>query len=509
MPPGLRLAPLICGLLLGACGSSAPGAAIQDQAIPGLHAASSGKVARAVPGDWTRFGFDAQRSGVGPANTGITTSNLGRLRRRRVRLDGTVDSSVIELHAVRVGGRKRDALFMTTTYGRTLAIDAGTGRKLWEYVPPDIHAYQGSAQITTATPVADPDRRFLYAAAPDGLVRKLSVSTGRAVRSALWPARVTFDAGKEKIASALNISGSELIVVTGGYIGDAPAYQGHVVTVDLSSGRILQVWNSLCSNRHHLIHPPASCPASGSAIWARAGAVVEPGSGRLLLATGNGPWNGSTNWGDSVLELTPDASRLLHNWTPTDQAQLNSSDTDVGSTAPAPLPRFRGRRLAVQGGKDGLLHLLNLSRLNGTTGGAGSRLGGESSHTPAPGGGEVFTAPVVWSSGGRTYVFVATMSGTTGYVLGPRRARLNVAWRRSSAGTSPILAGGLLYVFDPLAGKLEVLAPSTGHELASLPADSGHWNSPIAIGGRIVLPVGDSNSHSSSGTLFIYHLPGR
>src|SRR5207302_11029929 len=104
--------------------------------------------------------------------------------------------------------------------------------------------------------------------------------------------------------------------------------------------------------------PPRSCPASDSAIWGRAGAVVEPGSRRILLTTGNAPFDGSTDWGDSVLELAPDASRLLHNWTPSDQARLNSNDTDLGSTSPAVLPTVRGYRLAVQGGKDGMLHLL-------------------------------------------------------------------------------------------------------------------------------------------------------
>ena len=44
--------------------------------------------------------YDAQRSGVGPASTGITAGNVGRLKRRQVRLDGTVDSSAIEVHAV-------------------------------------------------------------------------------------------------------------------------------------------------------------------------------------------------------------------------------------------------------------------------------------------------------------------------------------------------------------------------------------------------------------------------
>ena len=92
---------------------------------------------------------------------------------------------------------------------------------------------------------------------------------------------------------------------------------------------------------------PSTCPASDSAIWGRNAPVLEPGTGRILVATGNGPFNGRTDWGDSVLELTPNASRLLHNWTPRDQAQLNADDGDLGSTSPALLPV--GARLPARG----------------------------------------------------------------------------------------------------------------------------------------------------------------
>jgi hypothetical protein len=460
-----------------------------------------------APADWLRFDFNAERSGVGPAQTGITSGNLGRLRLQKVSVNGTVDSSAIELHGVKVKGRSRDVAIMTTTYGRTLALDATGGGRLWEFTPADIHSYEGSPQITTATPIADPDRRFVYAASPDGRIHKLRVANGHEIRSGRWPTRVTFDATHEKIASALNITGGSVLVTTGGYIGDAPPYQGHVVMISRRTGRITAVWNSLCSNRHALINPPASCHASDSAIWGRAGAVVEPGTGRILVATGNAAFNGSTDWGDSVLELSADGRRLLQNWTPPNQAQLNNSDTDIGSTVPAVLPKFQGLRLAVQGGKDGILRLLNLSRLNGT-GGAGPRFSGELQRIAAPGSDQVFTAPAVWTHGGRPYVFVADGSGTTAYVLSGSTPRLHVAWSSGSAGTSPIVAGGLLYVYDP-GGTLNVFSPATGHKLTSLPAGSGHWNSPIVVGGRVILPVGNSNDHATSGVVDIYHLPGR
>jgi outer membrane protein assembly factor BamB len=420
-----------------------------------------------------------------------------------VRIDGVADSSPIQLHAVSVGGRSCDVVIVTTTYGRTIALDPRTGSKLWEFTPRDIGSYEGSRQVTTASPVADPNRRSVYAASPDGVIHKLAVANGGQV----WASRITFDAGREKIGGALNISGSYVVAVTGGYFGDQPVYQGHVALIDRSSGHVARVWNADCSDRHKLIDPPRSCTAEttfgGSAIWARQGAVVEPGSGRILLATGNGPFDGSTNWGDSVLELSADGSTLLHNWTPTNHRQLNAGDSDVGSTAPALLPGG----LALQGGKQGVLDLLDLARLNGTTGPASSLTGGELQSIAAPGGGQVLTAPAVWSSGGTTYVFVANGSGTAAYRLSG--GRLRIAWQDGSSGTSPVVAGGLLYVYDP-GGTLRVLAPASGRTIATLPAAAGHWSSPIVVGGRVILPVGGSTpDDATSGRVFIYHLPGR
>jgi outer membrane protein assembly factor BamB len=493
--PARALCALLAGsaLMLAGCGMQA--AVTKD--IPAGRGGKHFKTSRAPGADWPTFDYDAARSGVGPARTGIAAGNLGELGVRVVHLGGTVDAAPIELHGIVVRGRRRDVVVVTTTYGRTIAVDPGTGQHLWQFTPGDIRAYAGSAQVTTATPVADPDRRYVYAPSPDGIIHKLSLASGREVRSGHWPARITFDASHEKIASALSISGGWVVVETGGYIGDAPTYQGHVVLIDRGSGAIAHVFNTLCSNRRSLI-APRSCRSSDSAIWAREGAVIEPGSRRILIATGNAPFNGSTDWGDSVLELSADATRLLHNWTPRDQAQLGNSDTDLGSTAPALLPGG----LIAQGGKAGVVSLIDLNRL----GPAGPHTGGELQDISTPGSSEVLTAPVVWSHRGQPYLFVADDSGTTAYVLQGRR--LHVRWQNGTSGTSPVLAGGLLYVFDP-GGTLDVYAPATGRRLASLPASSGHWNSPIVAGGRIILPVGSYHSQSTQGTLLIYHLHGR
>jgi outer membrane protein assembly factor BamB len=440
----------------------------------------AGAVSAADAPLWRRFGYDPQRSNHVTAATGITAANVNRLVRRSIALDGTVDSSPIL-----AGG----LVVVTTSYGKAIALDSASGRVRWRFTPPRYSSWAGDYRITNASPVSD--GRFVWTAAPDGRIYKLVLATGRQVTSSGWPATVTRLPTREKLGTALNLSRGRVIVTTGGFVGDQPPYQGHVVALDARSGRIDGVFNALCSERKAL-QAPGTCAESGAAIWARSGAVVDPATGNLLVATGDGKWDGRRHWGDSVLLLSPDARRLLQAWTPASQAELESGDVDLGSTAPVILPG----RLVLQSGKDAIMRVLDLRHLNGR-GGAGAVTGGEVQTLPTPGGAGLLTAPAV---SGRL-VFVADGSATAGYRLDGRRLRL--IWRVGTAGTSPVVAGGLLYVYDP-GGGLNVYVPETGRLLARLPAGPGHWSSPIVAGGRVYLPEGNANAHATSGVLNIY-----
>jgi hypothetical protein len=433
--------------------------------------------ARSTPtstSDWPLFGYDAARHNSSPS-TAITAQNIGKLTRLRVALDGTVDSSPIF-----VGGK----LVVTTTYGRTEALDPDTGKVLWRFTPPAYSRLAGSAQITNASPAASSDRRAVYAAASDGRIRKLRLSDGKV----LWTTAITRDPGREKITSSLNVSRGLVIATTGGYFGDAPPYQGHVVTMAEGTGRIAHVWNSLCSDRHAVI-VPRTCGSSDSAIWSRNGAAVDPANGTLVVATGNGPWNGSTDWGDSTLVLSPDAARVLRHWTPTNQKELESSDADLGSTSPGLLDGG----LAVQGGKDGKVRLLQLHRLPGVN----TRVGGELQTISTPGGSGLFSVPAIWKG---KWVFLSTEGGTAAWLL--RGGRLQAVWSNGNGGTSPVLAGNLLYVAGN--GSVNVYVPTTGKQVATLPSGPVHWQSPIVANGHVVMPEGNANEHATTGVLNIY-----
>ena len=108
----------------------------------------------------------------------------------------------------------------------------------------------------------------------------------------------------------------------------------------------------------------------------------------------------------------------------------------------------------------------------------------------------MFSAPAVWKG---AWVFVATSGGTAAWTLDG--GRLHEAWSNDVAGTSPVVAGGLLYV--QWSGDIHVYAPRTGAVIGDLPIGDAHWQSPIVVDGRIAAE-GDANSHATSGVLDIY-----
>lgn len=497
---------LICGLLLSACATST--AADQHQAktssvwTPGTAGSSTTSTANAtgdVPsGDWLRFGFDPARSGVNPYEQTLTARTVGSLHRLwHVHLPATADSSPVYLHNLHfTDGTTHSVLYLTTLDGRLLAIDAANGSLLWQRQPT-------GQRITNSSPVASADGKYVYSYGRDGYVHRYDATTGDEATGNGWPVQITRMPGSEKESSALNITTQRLYTTTSGYIGDAPPYQGHVVTAPLIPGpnNSTHVFNSLCADLSHLL-VAADCRSEQSGIWARGGAVIDPVTGDIFVTTGNGPYTGDKgghDWGDSVLELSPDGSTLLDAYTPTDQATLNANDTDLGGDAVGIVPTIPNGKLpylAVQGGKDGILRLLNRQNLSGE-GGPG-HMGGEVQRVSLQGCG-TFTQPLVWQHAGTIWVIVAGACGTDAFTLQTTSkgvTSLHRAWTNKVTTSSPVVAGGVLYAASN--GKVQALNPTTGHVLwSSTQASAGgtigtiHWESPIVVGGVLYIPDQD------------------
>lgn len=460
----------------------------------GIAVAFTVNAAQQSANDWPEFGSDVQSTSAPTFNTGVTAANVASMTRHQVTLDGIVDASAIYLHGVTVKGATHNVFFVTTTYGKTIAIDADQGKILWEFTPQKFDSWNNTRQITNSTPAADPDRQSIYAAAPDGTVQKLAISDGHA----LWTTPVTLLPSREKMDSPLKIFRGHVIAVTGGYIGDRPPYQGHVAVLDAQSGKLLHVWNSLCSDRSGLIEP-SSCSGQRSAIWGRSGAIIDPNTGNIFIATGNGTYDGKTNWGDATIELNPDATQMLGNYTPENNAELDQRDLDVGSTSPIII----GDQVLAQGGKDDLIRLLSVKQMAGTS----PHAGGELQSVPTPSGAKMFTSGAVWKHNGQTWLIVADGGGTEAWNF--TGSKLVQVWKNSNGGTSPVVANSLVYVYNPQGG-LRVYDGEKGAQIANLECGSGHWNSPIVVDGKIALPEGNANRPSPNGVFDIWTLsPGR
>ncbi len=184
---------------------------------------------------------------------------------------------------------------------------------------------------------------------------------------------------------------------------------------------------------------------------------------------------------------------MLGNYTPADNAALNGADLDLGSTSPA----FIAPGVLAQGGKDGLIRLLSVSAISGSTAHTGSEL----QNVPTPSKSVLLTAIAVWPYLQQTWLFAADSGATAAWTYS--NGALTAVWNHATGGTSPVIAFGLLYVYNP-GGGLGIYNPTSGAQIANLTCGSGHWNSPIVADGRIALPEGNANQHAATGVLDIW-----
>lgn len=396
----------------------------------------------ASPYNWLQFNDDATHSGAhsgtNALETTLTAANVGGLTQVfRVPIATNIDGALAYLHGATVGSTSRDLLFGNEKDGLVVVFDANSGALLYStrFVTPNTCFHDGNQPChTTSTPAIDPNLQYVYVYGLDGYVHKIHIGDWAEVRGGGWPELATRKPQDEKGSSALSLARTNggqtyLYVSSGGYPGDSGDYQGHVTAINLADGS-QRVFNALCSNTLSAGAPPhidyrnttppgaSSCGHNQSAVWGRPGVVHDPDTDKIYFSTGNGECvPTSFSWGDSVLALKPDGSGEVANGQPDGNpidsytapsgpagvdgtcANLQSRDADLGSTSPAILPVAAGLNseyghVAVQGGKDSKLRLLNLDNLSNQAG--PGHFGGEFSMIGVPQGGEVLSAPAVW-----------------------------------------------------------------------------------------------------------------
>jgi hypothetical protein len=94
-------------------------------------------------------------------------------------------------------------------------------------------------------------------------------------------------------------------------------------------------------------------------VWGSGGGPAADEQGNIYVATGNGPWDGQSAWGDSVLRLNT-RLQVIDYFTPESEKFLDCRDEDLGAASAVLLP---GTGALVTGGKNGKLFLVNQSNL--------------------------------------------------------------------------------------------------------------------------------------------------
>jgi hypothetical protein len=103
-----------------------------------------------------------------------------------------------------------------------------------------------------------------------------------------------------------------------------------------------------------------------SSIWMTGFAPAVNAKGDIFAATGNGAFDGSKNFGESVIHVKSDLSAIKDYFTPSNWQNLNGGDTDFGSGGVMLIPKQTGTKypqLAVAMGKSSVLYLLDQNRL--------------------------------------------------------------------------------------------------------------------------------------------------
>jgi outer membrane protein assembly factor BamB len=95
-------------------------------------------------------------------------------------------------------------------------------------------------------------------------------------------------------------------------------------------------------------------------VWMGGGGPAFDADGNLYVVTGNGSWDGQTNFGQSLLKLGARKLNRIDFFTPFNFDQLNRYDLDFSSAGPSFLP---GTRLIAAGSKEGKVYLLDSRNL--------------------------------------------------------------------------------------------------------------------------------------------------
>ena len=235
----------------------------------------------AISANWTTWGFDDQRSGFNPYEKDITKTGAKSLKNSwSVPMNGGSISQPLYLKGVKVAGKIRNVVFVSTENGFFYAIDTSNGVALWTRslgyttnsntndVPNGHFGIGGTAYI-------DIVRNKIYVSS-NGALYSLNIADGKDEIG--WPITAVYDPALYHNYGAISKLGNTIYMTLGSQ-GDQGRYFGQVLGYDVTSR--VQVAKYQASF-------PAPLPAGGygGGIWSQAGVSIPVTGGAVFTATG-------------------------------------------------------------------------------------------------------------------------------------------------------------------------------------------------------------------------------
>jgi Chitobiase/beta-hexosaminidase C-terminal domain/Fibronectin type III domain len=379
---GSRWRMLFAAALAGACSSRSDTADFRSASrSPAL---TSGPELLQQRGDLARTGWNSSEAILTPANVNVAT--FGKLFTLPV--DGYVYAQPLYKANVVIQGTPHNVLVVATEHASLNAFDADVGTSLWRTSfinPPSVTTQPagdtGTTDIVpevgiTGTPAIDPATGTIYVVSktkesgtPVFRIHAIDVASGgeKLTPVKIQPAvsgngtgssggTITLNAAWQQQRSGLTLVNG-VVYAAFGSSGDNFTWHGWLAgyrAADLSLASALNV----------------SANGNGVGIWMPSQAPAVDSAGNLYVLTGNGDFNGTSNFGDSVLKVGTSAGlQVVDFFAPFNQAALSSADLDFGSAGIILLPDAAGTaahpHLVVTTGKSGTIYLLDRDGLGG------------------------------------------------------------------------------------------------------------------------------------------------
>jgi Bacterial Ig-like domain (group 2) len=318
-----------------------------------------------------RSGWNNKETSLSPGN--VSSKTFGKLFSYLV--DGYAYAEPLLMSNVTINGATHNVLYVATEHDSVYAFDAdnGSGTPLWHVsllqsgetpiTAGTIQPFQG----VTSTPVIDPASNTMYvvsaqrtASGATFRLNALDIATGaqkfsgpKLIQASVPGTNATAVNGVVSLPQGC-IQRAALLLANGNvYIGFGSCHSGWLLAYDAHTLAQTGVFNA----SPNLDGEGQFASAGG--IWMGSGGPVADSAGSVYVSTGNGPWDGKTAFGDSILKLSP-TLQLEDYFTPNDYQFLNCHDGDLAAGGLLLIP---GSSNLVGGGKNGKLFLVNTANL--------------------------------------------------------------------------------------------------------------------------------------------------